>query len=332
MSAHGDMAGSADSAAPGVVSRSGRAGDRLQAAWQNSVKVDGKAKLMKFCNDHPEHISAIDKFAFDVLLKKSMQAPRGSPSFGRGTTFLTQINKTWLASPILMWDPSWPAKLLESMAKSKPDEVGLLFAMGVNLEVTDRISDHFSRVKDEFVQEAAERYKEQGKRLQGMIDHFVESADGASISGCGWRQGGVYKLVCEGLAEGAEEPDGGRPCVAVKHVTGAEALCLFCFVFGVCACARKLVAIVFIMCVVTCAMSCDLSRFLVFGDLSQVSLESGLVTCDRTIDSNWSEQNATLKAPDGESTICLLKAFATRASSSQCPLGLARAFWRKLPS
>ena len=222
------MASASGSASP-CVSRSDRATDRLQAAWQNSVKVDGKAKLMKFCNDHPEHISALEKFAFDILLKKSMQAHQGPPSFGRGTTFFSQINKTWLANQLLIWDTTWPPQLLESMAKSKPDDVGLLFAMGVNLEVTDRISDYFSRVKCEFSKEAAERYELQGKRLRGMTDHLVESADGSAISGFDWQQGGVYKLVCEDLAEGDVEPDTGRRCIAIKHITGAEALSLQMF-------------------------------------------------------------------------------------------------------
>jgi hypothetical protein len=94
---------------------------------------------------------------------------------------------------------------------------------------------------------------------------------------------------------------------------------LFC-IRGVCLCSQACGNSLF-LCVVTCAMSCELSRFFVFGDLPQVSLESGLVTSDWTIDNNWSEQNATLQAPDGESTISLLKRFRNKGLLKPVPTG-----------
>ena len=72
------------------------------------------------------------------------------------------------------------------------------------------------------------------------------------------------------------------------------------------------------------------------GDLPQVPVEQN-ITSEWAIDSNWSEQHAVLKAPDGESSICLLTRFRNHGHLKPVTTGsaegiLAKAAKLKRPS
>ena len=173
---------------------------RTVASALNHQKEEGRTFLMTFTKDYPHLVPSVERFA-KSLMKVSQNPDLGdeSDSFGRGTTYISQINKRWLADALgAECEGELLPQVLDSLARRGGDDVARMFVIQTGLpHIKARISDHFSRDKAEFRTQVEAKSVQYGNILSKMKiwDFYVLDESGEECTAVDWVNGGWFRLT-----------------------------------------------------------------------------------------------------------------------------------------
>lgn len=183
---------------------------RVQSRVVKSVvkwtSTSGRDFIMQWCHDHPEHVPTLEKFAQSLTAVHTEADGDEKECFGRGTTFVHQVNKRYLGEILSDSDPERiPQNLMDALATQNPGALVRLFTLLTGYDGDARISDAFSRVKVEFertVQEAVGEHGGVAKKID-LDDHFEIDRKKGKVTDYNFSYGGIWCLMPP-MEEGAD--------------------------------------------------------------------------------------------------------------------------------
>ena len=151
-------------------------------------KNEGASFLQQFAADHPSLVPAVEKFARSLLktMSKKDAAEDVPETFGRGTTYICQINKRFLGELLVSMCPGMLGDAADSLAQNSPDDITKLFLVAVGIaEGKARISDVFSSEKLRSQEQSVQMHRDQGTFCSGAsFGSFTHFRPTGRKSGC----------------------------------------------------------------------------------------------------------------------------------------------------
>ena len=182
---------------------------------QQLLAQDGKAYIVQWLDDHPEHVQTVVGWIRSGLWDNTTDSKGGSElTFSKSYTRMYNLSKSMLLDLLCTWQPDLCAEALGAIMKVCPESILHLFCVAVGCDSNSKL---FSRKVDEFNLIAEARYHAFGQRCQSLVQHL-----GPTVTNMPWEEWGYFKPARKGKF-GWDYSLGNAPWTHLVHLDGRAA-------------------------------------------------------------------------------------------------------------